>query len=91
MSDPSMPCEDCEQGLSNCCRRVYARDIEAVIPNQCYVFRVDPGPMVIQCTSLIGGKMSTLVEGASDAIWTEEMCCLPCRIRLVIERTATIP
>ena len=30
----------------------------------------------------------SVVEGASDATWTEEMCCLPCRIRLVIERAA---
>lgn len=91
MSDLTMPCEDCEQGQSSCCRLVYARDIEAVIPNQCLVFPVETGPMIIQCTSLIGGTLGDIIEGGAQTEWTEEMCCLPCRIRLVIERTAKIP
>lgn len=86
MSDPSMPCEDCEQGQSDCCRLVYARDIEAVLPGECWVFRGLPmEAKVLRCTDLSGGELPNGAE------WTEEMCCLPCRIRLVIDRTAKIP
>lgn len=87
MNDPSMPCEDCEQGLSSCCRIVRAVDIEDMLPSDCWIFASSapiPGEGIM-CATLIGARFST------GAKWTEAMCCLPCRIRLVIERTATIP
>jgi hypothetical protein len=83
MTDVTMPCEDCEQGQSSCCRLVYARDIEAVLPEECWVFKSEV--KAFACARMIGGKFD------NGATWTEEMCCLPCRVRLVIERTATIP
>lgn len=83
MSDMSMPCEDCEQGESDCCRLVYARDIEDVLPDECWVFR--DKTVFLSCTGLIGGTFGNGKE------WTEEMCCLPCRVRLVIDRTAKVP
>lgn len=50
-----------------------------VLPEECLVLRQRPiGTDFISCTALIGGKLPNGGE------WTEEMCCLPCRIRMVL-------
>lgn len=50
--------------------------VEALIPAECWVLRSPAtGPT---CTDMIGGGFN------SGAKWTEEMCCLPCRIRRCI-------
>lgn len=54
--------------------------IGATIPHTCLISRddveLDANP--IECTSLIGQPLFDGVE------WTEQMCCLPCRVRAVL-------
>jgi hypothetical protein len=46
----------------------------AVLPDDCWVFRrpVSEG----SCLQLIGGSLPN-----GTVQWTEDMCCLPCRVR----------
>jgi len=50
-----------------------------VLPEECWVTR---SPLA-RCTDLIGGVFST------GATWTEEMCCVPCRVRLAVRGIRT--
>jgi hypothetical protein len=45
-----------------------------VLPEECWVTRT----ALARCTDLIGGVFST------GATWTEDMCCVPCRVRLAV-------
>lgn len=67
-------------------RLVRAVDIEAVLPDECWVFKFKPEVTTnfLSCTGLIGGTFG------NGATWTEEMCCLPCRIRLVVDRAEVL-
>lgn len=47
----------------------------AVIPSECWVTRSDVG---LDCTAMIGGGFE------NGAKFTEEMCCLPCRLRAAL-------
>lgn len=49
----------------------------ALVPEECWVLRAT-GDEVASCTSLIGGVLP------SGSAWTEEMCCLPCRLRAAL-------
>ncbi len=47
--------------------------IEALLPDDCWVTRSE-----IRCTNLVGGEFS------NGAKYTEDLCCLPCKIRRVL-------
>ncbi|NUS02082.1 MAG: hypothetical protein HOV97_05905 [Nonomuraea sp.] len=49
--------------------------ILAVLPDECGVSR----SVEVRCTDFIGGTF------ADGAVWTAEMCCLPCRIRSEVD------
>lgn len=50
--------------------------VEVLAPSECWVTRSDVG---LDCTAMIGGGFE------NGAKWTEEMCCLPCRLRQALE------
>lgn len=45
-----------------------------LLPAECWVSRT----VEIRCTDYVGGTFS------NGAVFTEDMCCLPCRIRAVL-------
>lgn len=49
----------------------------AKLVDQCYMVRSNQG---IRCSDLIGVKFPQ-----NSTTWSESMCCLPCRIRLVLD------
>jgi hypothetical protein len=49
--------------------------VRALLPDDCWVTRNE----VERCIDFVGGTFS------NGALWTAEMCCLPCRIRAVLE------
>jgi hypothetical protein len=52
--------------------------VRALLPNECWVLRSDArGPT---CIELIGGGLPN-----GSAKWTEDMCCLPCRLRAALD------
>lgn len=44
-----------------------------LLPDECYVTQTE-----FRCTELIGGRIG-------NTEFVEEMCCLPCRIRMALE------
>lgn len=48
--------------------------IEALLPAECWVTRSE----AVFCADMIGGTLS------NGAVFTEDACCLPCRVRRVI-------
>lgn len=51
-----------------------------LLPDECWVSRT----VEVRCTDYVGGTF------ADGAIFAEDMCCLPCRIRAVLT-TVTSP
>jgi hypothetical protein len=45
---------------------------------RCWVFRTHSG---VSCHDLLGA------EFANGTVWTEQMCCVLCRLRILLERT----
>ena len=52
--------------------------VEALIPPECWVSRSDQ----VFCTDYIGGEFN------NGHKWTEDLCCLPCRLRAALDAPA---
>lgn len=48
--------------------------IEALVPDECWVLRARG----VRCTDMVGGTFP------GGGVWTEDMCCLPCRLRAAL-------
>jgi len=63
--------------------RLVAPDAVALIPPVCWVLNSPAdGPV---CTDMIGGGFP------NGAKFTEDMCCLPCRLRLALDGSHSAP